>query len=62
MARKLISKWQSPQVTALDHDEFRDLEAHPDKSAHYGNLVKQRTLLGKDFETKVQKKKRGRNV
>lgn len=58
MARKLISKWQSPQVTALDYDEFRDLEEHPDKSSHYGSLVKQRTLLGKDFETKAPKKKK----
>ena len=60
MARSLISYWQTPQATALEYEEFRDWQKNPEKSGHYNSLIKQRTALGKDFETKAPSKKKGR--
>lgn len=60
MSRNLISKSQSPQVTALEYTEMRDLELHPEKSGQYKSLADKRTSFGKDFETKSPKKKKRR--
>lgn len=62
MKKKLVSKWQSPQVTALDYDEFDDLMEHPDKAGHYNKLIKERTEYGKGFETKAPSKKKRRKA
>ena len=58
MARSLISYWETPQATALEYDEFKDWESNPEKAGYYGSLIKQRTALGKDFETKAPGKKK----
>lgn len=62
MSRNLISKSRSPQVTALEYTEMRDLELHPEKSGQYKSLVEKRTSLGRDFETKAPKKKKKRRT
>ena len=54
---KRISYSQTPQATALEYDEQRDLEAHPEKAGYYEKLIKERTMLGRDFETKGKPKK-----
>lgn len=58
MRRSLIDYWQTPQMTGLEYDELRDLIQHPEKASKYASLVKSRTALGKDFETKAPKKKK----
>lgn len=55
--KALISKLMTPQVTALEYDEMRDLERHPEKQGKYDTLIKKRTQLGADFETKAPSKK-----
>ena len=62
MRRLLIDYCNTPQFTGLEYDEMRDLEQHPDKIGHYKDLVKSRTALGKDFETKAPKKKRKKSA
>lgn len=58
MSRRLIAKWQTPQVTALEYDEYRDLEKHPEKGSYYKSLIDKRTAFGRDFETKAPSKKK----
>lgn len=58
MSKKLISYWDTPQFTALEYDEMRDLEKNPDKAGAYNALIKKRTEFGKDFETKAPSKKK----
>lgn len=60
MIKHLIDYWHTPQVTALEYEEQRDLELHPDKQGKYDALIKSRTQLGKDFETKAPSKKKKR--
>ena len=40
---KLIGYDRSPAVIALEYDEQRDLEQHPEKASHYAVLIEQRT-------------------
>lgn len=58
MVKHLIDYWHTPQVTALEYEEQRDLELYPDKQGKYDALVAKRTSLGKDFETKAPSKKK----
>lgn len=60
--KNLINYASTPQVTALEYEEQRDLAEHPEKAGHYNGLVKQRTMLGKDFVTKAPSKKKRRKV
>lgn len=60
MSKYLIDYWHTPQVTALEYTEMRDLAEHPEKQGKYDALVKKRTQLGKDFETKAPSKKKKR--
>lgn len=54
---KLIPYIRTPQVCALEYDEQRDLEQHPDKADFYAKLIEQRTA----WEQKQQRrKKRGK--
>ena len=62
MSKNLIDYWHTPQVTGLEYSEMRDLEQHPEKSGYYKDLIKKRTQLGKDFETKAPKKKRRKSA
>lgn len=41
--KKLIRYSQTPQVTALEYEELRDLEEHPEKAEKYADLVARRT-------------------
>ena len=56
--KNLVNYADTPQVTALEYAEMRDLELHPEKSGFYKELVRSRTKLGKDFETPSKKKRR----
>lgn len=56
--KNLISYPDTPQVTAMEYDEMRDLAEHPDKQGKYDALVKKRTQSGRDFETKAPSKKK----
>lgn len=58
MGKHLIDYGHTPQATGLEYEELRDLELHPDKTGKYEELVKSRTKLGKDFETKAPSKKK----
>ena len=40
--KKLISYNQTPQVTALEYHEMRDLEKHPEKLDYYTELAERR--------------------
>ena len=41
---RLISYSETPQVTALEYDEMRDLREHPEKKEMYGRLAHQRKV------------------
>jgi len=41
---KLIPYSETPQVTALEYDEMRDLREHPEKKEMYGILAHQRKV------------------
>lgn len=58
--KNLVDYWHTPQVTGLEYEEVRDLEQHPDKKGYYDALIKKRTKMGKDFETKSPRKKKKR--
>ena len=58
--RKLISYKETPQYTGLEYEEQKDLAEHPEKAGYYNSLIKTRTQLGKDFETKAPSKKKRR--
>lgn len=60
MRRNLIEYCNTPQVTGLEYEEMRDLELHPEKKGYYDALVKSRTQMGRDFETKAPSKKKRR--
>ena len=62
MGKHLIDYWHTPQFTALEYDEQRDLELHPEKAGQYKKLVEKRTAIGKDFETKAPSKKKRRKA
>ena len=57
----LIDYSETPQATGLEYDEMRDLEKNPEKQGKYNKLIKERTKLGKDFETKAPEKKKRRS-
>lgn len=40
--RKLITKAETPAVTALEYAELRDWEKHPEKAGYYSDLIKSR--------------------
>ena len=62
MGKYLIDLWSTPQITGLEYEEVRDLEQHPDKKGYYDALIKKRTQMGSDFETKAPKKKKKRRT
>ena len=41
--KNLIKYENTPQVTALEYHEMRDLEKHPEKREYYDNLIFIRT-------------------
>ena len=41
---RLIPYSETPQVTALEYDEMRDLREHPEKKEMYNRLVYQRKV------------------
>ena len=43
--KKLIKYSETPQVTALEYSELRDLKEHPGKKEHYENVVRQRLRM-----------------
>ncbi len=45
---KLIKYSETPQVTALEYNELRDLQENPQKKAHYENVVRNRLRLDRD--------------
>ena len=45
--KKLISYSETPQVTALEYDEMRDLKKHPEKKEYYKTIVLMRTRRDK---------------
>ena len=55
---KLISYSETPQVTALEYAEMRDLKERPGKIKHYAKLVEKRTGAKADFLTGRKRKKR----
>ena len=42
---KLIKYSETPQVTALEYSELRDLKEHPEKKEYYENVVRQRLRM-----------------
>lgn len=42
---KLIKYSETPQVTALEYSELRDLKKHPEKKDHYEFVVRQRLRM-----------------
>jgi hypothetical protein len=42
---KLIKYSETPQVTALEYSELRDLKQHPEKEKHYKDVVRQRLRM-----------------
>lgn len=60
MSRNLINYRSTPQVTGLEYEEVHDLEKHPEKKGYYDALIKNRTQMGNDFETKSPRKKKKR--
>lgn len=42
---KLIKYSETPQVTALEYSELRDLKKHPEKEKHYQEVVRQRLRM-----------------
>lgn len=57
---KLISYSETPQVTALEYAEMRDLKEHPGKIKHYAKLIEKRTRAKADFLTGRKKKRKGK--
>lgn len=45
---KLIKYSETPQVTALEYNELRDLQENPHKKAYYENVVRNRLRLDRD--------------
>ena len=43
MRTKLVSYGNTPQVTALEYHEMRDLEKNPRKKNYYDKLIAKRT-------------------
>ena len=43
--KKLIRYSETPQVTALEYRELRDLKEHPEKEKHYKDVVRQRLRM-----------------
>ena len=43
--KKLIKYSETPQVTALEYSELRDLKEHPEKENHYKDVVRQRLRM-----------------
>ena len=43
--KKLIKYSETPQVTALEYSEQRDLKQHPEKKSFYENVVYQRLRM-----------------
>jgi len=43
--KKLIKYSETPQVTALEYSELRDLKEHPEKEKHYEDVVRQRLYM-----------------
>ena len=43
--KKLIRYSETPQVTALEYSEQRDLKEHPEKKKHYEDVVRQRLRM-----------------
>ena len=43
--KKLIKYSETPQVTALEYSELRDLKQHPEKKSFYENVVRQRLRI-----------------
>ena len=41
---RLIPYSETPQVTALEYDEMRDLRKHPEKNEHYDRLAHYRKV------------------
>lgn len=42
---KLIKYSETPQVTALEYSEQRDLKEHPEKKDYYEDVVRQRLRM-----------------
>ena len=57
---RLISYSETPQVTALEYAEMRDLKEHPGKIKHYAKLIEKRTGGKVDFLTGRKKKRKGK--
>lgn len=53
----LVSYSQTPQVTALEYAEQRDLMKHPEKAEKYAAIISARTKLGKASEKKPGRKR-----
>lgn len=43
--KKLIRYSETPQVTALEYSELRDLKKHPEKKELYKSVVNQRIRM-----------------
>ena len=43
--KKLIKYSETPQVTALEYSELRDLKKHPEKKKLYEDVVRQRLRM-----------------
>ena len=43
--KKLIKYSETPQVTALEYSELRDLKEHPEKKESYKSVVNQRIRM-----------------
>ena len=43
--KKLIKYSETPQVTALEYSEQRDLKEHPEKEKHYKYVLRQRLCM-----------------
>ena len=43
--KKLIRYSETPQITALEYSELRDLKEHPEKKKHYEDVVRQRLRM-----------------
>ena len=43
--KKLIKYSETPQVTALEYSELRDLKEHPEKKEFYKSVVNQRIRM-----------------
>ena len=43
--KKLIKYSETPQVTALEYSELRDLKEHPEKKEHYKDVARQRLRM-----------------